>query len=324
MIKKLLKSLIAIAIITLSTSIAHTQPAAQSYPNKPIHMIVPYAVGGGVDNITRVVVRYLSPLLGQPIVIDNKAGANGNIGADFVAKANPDGYTLLMGASFLSTNRATMSNVPYDAKTDLLPVARAGRSPSILVVSAEMPVKSVTELVKYVRANPEKTSYGVIGIGSPPTIMFIKHLNSTPVQILYKGGSLAVPDLISQRLTFMVNPASEVLTQIQSGKLRALAVTGTERFFALPDVPTMGEAGVPNDEFIVWWGIMAPSKTSQAIVDKISSAMAQVMKMPEVIEALHNLGIDQAYLNHADFKAFYSNQLNDDEKIAKEFNLKVQ
>lgn len=298
--------------------------SAQSYPDKPIHMIVPYAVGGGVDNITRVVVRYLSPLLGQTIVIDNKSGANGNIGADFVAKASPDGYTLLMGASFLSTNRATMKDLPYDARTDLLPVARAGRSPSILVVSADMPVKNVSELVSYVRAHPEKSSYGVIGIGSPATIMFVKHLNSTPVQVLYKGGSLAIPDLLTQRLTFMVNPASEVLPQIQSGKLRALAVTGTERFFALPDVPTMGEAGVPNDEFIVWWGIMAPKNTPDPIAQKISEAMAQVMKMPEVIESLHTLGIDQAYLNHQDFIKFYSRQLEDDERVAQEFNLKIQ
>ncbi len=310
-------------ILAISFGICPTG-SAQTYPNKPIHMIVPYAVGGGVDNITRVVARYLSPLLGQTIVIDNKAGANGNIGADFVAKAAPDGYTLLMGASFLSTNRATMKDLPYDAQTDLLPIARAGRSPSILVVSAEMPVKNVAELVNDVRANPDKRSYGVIGVGSPPTIMFIKHLNSTPVQILYKGGSLAIPDLLTQRLTFMVNPASEVLTQIQSGKLRALAVTGTERFFALPDVPTMGEAGVPNDEFIVWWGIMGPNKLPAEIAEKISSAMAQVMNMPEVIEALHHLGIDQAYLNHQDFKQFYARQLEDDERVAQEFNLKIK
>ncbi len=316
----LLKFALAVAIFLGVGSVS----LAQQYPDKPIHMIVPYAVGGGVDNITRVVVRYLSPLLGQTIVIDNKSGANGNIGADFVAKAAPDGYTLLMGASFLSTNRATMKDLTYDARTDLLPVARAGRSPSILVVSAEMPVKSVSELVRYVRAHPEKSSYGVIGIGSPPTIMFIKHLNSTPVQILYKGGSLAIPDLLTQRLTFMVNPASEVLAQIQSGKLRALAVTGTERFFALPDVPTMGEAGVPNDEFIVWWGMMAPKNTPTPIAEKISAAMALVMNMPEVIESLHKLGIDQAYLSHQDFIKFYSRQLDDDERVAEEFNLKIK
>lgn len=315
--------LIKLVLVVGASLGACTSVLAQTYPDKPIHMIVPYAVGGGVDNITRVVVRYLSPLLGQTIVVDNKSGANGNIGADFVAKAPPDGYTLLMGASFLSTNRATMKELTYDASADLLPVARAGQSPSILVVSAEMPVKNVAELVSYVRAHPDKSSYGVIGIGSPPTIMFVKHVNSTPVQILYKGGSLAIPDLLSQRLTFMVNPASEVLTQIQSGKLRALAVTGTERFFALPDVPTMGEAGVPNDEFIVWWGIMGPSKLPQAIADKISVAMGEVMKMPEVIEALHNLGIADAYLNHQDFKKFYSRQIEDDERIAREFNLKI-
>src|SRR4051812_4282244 len=150
--------------VAAALGLLHAAPAAaQAYPDKAVKLVVPYAAGGGVDNIARVIAQHLGPRLKQPVVIDNKPGANANIGADLVAKAPPDGYTALMGATFLAFNRAAMKNLPYDAAKDLVPVARVGRAPTVLVVPASLPVKNVAELVAYLKANPDKVSYGAVG-----------------------------------------------------------------------------------------------------------------------------------------------------------------
>ena len=296
-------------------------PRAQTYPDKPLHIVVPYAAGGGVDNITRIVSERLATRLGQVVVIDNRPGANGNIGANLVAKANSDGYTMLMGASFLATNRASEANMTYDALTDLIPVARAGRSSQILLVPSTLPAKTVSELIAYLKANPTTTAYGTVGTVSPTALIFIKNTATSPVQILYKGGSLAMPDLISGRLTFMIPVASEGLPHVSSGKLRALAVTGSQRMQALPAVPTLQEAGVENLEGIIWWGLFAPAKTPQAIIDKVSKEMLALLEYPEVASAFAQLGIEPAPLNAQQFASFYQAEIQSYAQVAKEFNL---
>lgn len=315
---------LAIAGSTLFALAAPAAIAQQAWPDKPVHIVVPYAAGGGVDNIARVVATHLAPRLKQPVIIDNRPGANANLGSDAVAKAAPDGTTLLMGATFLAFNRATMKGLPYDSLTDLQPVARTGKAPFVLVVPATLGVKTVSELVAYMKANPDKSSYGAVGAGAPTNLIFVKNTGTAPVQVLYKGGAAAMPDLIAGRVTFMIQTASEVLPHIAAGKLKALAVTGSERFKALPDVPTMGQAGVANLEGTGWWGVFAPARTPSAIVERLSSEVQAVMKLPDVIASLDKLGVESAPLPAAEFAQFFRQEVKMHADVAREFNLAVE
>ena len=304
--------------------VSNYSAVAQTFPDKPVHIVVPYSAGGGVDNITRVVSDRLAARLGQTVVIENKPGGNGNIGSNLVAKSAPDGYMLLMGASYLATNRASESNLAYDALTDLAPVARAGRSAQILVVSDASGLKTVADLVSYMKANPGTSAYGTVGVASPTSLIFVKKTGTTPVQVLYKGGSTAMPDLISQRLTFMIPVASEALPHILSGKLRALAVTGNQRMKALPDVPTLHEEGVGGLEGIIWWGLFAPAKTPQPVIDRLSNGLMAVLQDPDVATGFANLGIEPAPLPSAEFAAFYQSEISNYAQVAREYNLAVK
>lgn len=297
---------------------------AQAYPDKPVRFIVPFAAGGGVDNITRALTPFLAQKLQQPMLVENKPGANANIGADAVAKAAPDGYTLLMGATFLAFNRATTQRLAYDALNDLVPVARTGRAPFILAVSANAPFKTVAELVAHMKANPAGASYGAVGAGAPAQLLFVRNTGTQPVQVLYKGGAAAMPDLISGRLTFMIQTASEILPQVANGKLRALAVTGTERAKALPDVPTMAQAGIADLEGTGWWGVFAPARTPQAVVERLSREVVAVLQLPEVVAALERMGIESAPMPHAEFAPYYRAELERFADVARAFNLRSE
>jgi tripartite-type tricarboxylate transporter receptor subunit TctC len=297
--------------------------SAQTWPDKPMKLVVPYAAGGGVDNISRIMAPHLAQRLKQPVVIENRPGANANIGTDFVAKAAPDGSTALMGATFLGFNRATMKNLGYDSLTDLVPVARTDKAPFVLVVSAALPVKSVAELVAFMKANPDRSNYGAVGAGAPSNLIFVKNTGTNSVQVLYKGGAAAMPDLIAGRITYMIQTASEVLPLVASDKLRALAVTGTTRFAALPNVPTMGEAGVSGLGITGWWGVFVPAKTPPAIVERLSTEIQAVMKLPDVVAALAKLGVESAPMPAAEFGEFYRKEIKDYGDIAKQFNLVV-
>jgi tripartite-type tricarboxylate transporter receptor subunit TctC len=315
----------SLALIAAAAGLLMPGPAAaQTYPDKAIKLVVPYAAGGGVDNIARVIAQHLAPRLKQPVVIDNKPGANANIGADLVAKAQPDGYTVLMGATFLAFNRAAMKNLPYDAVKDLVPIARVGRAPTVLVVPASLPVKNVAELVDYLKANKDKASYGAVGSASPPTLLFAARTGTSAVQVLYKGGSAALPDLMAGRLTYMIQTTSEVLPHITSGKLKALAVTSGERFKALPDVPTFKEAGVSGIEWTGWWGMFAPAGTPPAIVQRLSSEMQAVIAMPEVAAAFDRLGVEAAPQPAVDFGVFFRKSAAEHELYAREFKMSIE
>jgi len=294
---------------------------AQGYPEKVVRIVVPFAAGGGVDSIARVVATQLSLRLKQAVIIENRPGANANIGTDYVAKVAPDGYTFLMGATYLGFNRATNKSLPYDALSDFAPVARAGVSAQVLVVPATSPIKSVAELVAFMRANPTKSFYGSVAAASPTNLIFTKNTGTHPEQVLYRGGSAAMPDLISGRLTYMLPVASEVLTQISSGRLRALAVVGPRRLKVLPRVPTMAEAGVSDLTGVIWWGLFAPAKTPPPVVDRVATEMQALLKMPEVASAFEKLGIEPAPLTGTAFVQFYKGEIKAFADVAREFNL---
>jgi tripartite-type tricarboxylate transporter receptor subunit TctC len=319
------RRLLAVASIAASAIALGAEPSfAEDYPTKPIHLIVPYAAGGGVDNIARVVAQQLGSQLKQPVLVENRPGGNANIGAEAVAKARPDGYTLLMGATFLAFNRAVMKNLSYDPVRDLTPIARAGRAPVVLVVPSSSPIKSAAELVAYLKANPDKGSYGTVGTASPVHLLFTKNTGTKPVEVPYKGGAAALPDLISGRLTYMIQTTSEVLPMVASGKLRPLAVSSGERFKALPNVPTMKEAGVPGIDWTGWWGMFAPAGTPAPIVQRLSTELQVILKLPEVTAAIEKLGIEPAPQPSAEFASFFKQSVNEHEAVAREFKLTVE
>ncbi len=312
----------ALACTALALCGAVQAQGADRWPDKPVHLVVPYAAGGGVDNVARIVAPPLAAKLGQPVIIDNKPGANANIGSDFAAKATPDGYTFLVGATFLAGNRAAMSGLTYDAEKDFAPVARLARSAAILIVSAALPVRSVAELVAYAKAHPDQSSYAVVGTASPNNQIFIRNTGIPAVQVLYKGGSQAMPDLIAGRVLFMTTTASEALPLIRSGKLRALAVTGNDRIKELPEVPTMAQAGVPNLTAVGWWGLLAPAKTPPAALNKLAAAVAEVVCQPAVVSAMEGIGVEAAGMDVPAFTRFYADELKFYGDAVREFGLK--
>ena len=312
-----------ILVTMLSVLISSSTVAQSQWPEKPITMVVPYAAGGGVDNIARIVMPALAKELGQSVIINNKPGANANIGTGIVANAAPDGYTFLIGATYLAGNRAMMSDIGYDALEDLTPVSRLGQSPAMLVVSSTLPVKSVQDLIAYGKEHPADTSYASVGAASLNPLLFVRNTGINAVPVMYKGGGQAMPDLISGRVTFMLTPISEVLPSVKSGNLRALAITGLNRIKQMPDVPTMDQAGVKDLTSVVWWAVFGPKNLPEKINHRLASALDVVLHKPEVITALEALSIEAAPLSGKIFNDFYRSEICFFADTAKEFNLKA-
>ncbi len=312
-----------LAVLLLSVALTISAGASNAqWPDRPITMVVPYAAGGGVDNIARIVMPPLAKELGQTIVISNKPGANANIGSSYVASAPPDGYTFLVGATFLAANRALMTGLNYDSLTDLAPVSRLGQSPALLVTSSRLPIHSVKDLVEYGNAHPTETSYASVGVAALNPLIFVRNTGIRAVPVLYKGGGQALPDLISGRVTFMLTPVSEVLPTVEGGSLRALAVTGVERLKALASIPTMAEQGVADLTGVIWWGVFSPKDMPEAINAQMATALDKVLRKPEVIESMSALSIEAAPLSGAAFADFYRSEIKFYADTAKAFNLK--
>ena len=285
-IRKLLGVLFCAALIPAAA-------LAQTYPNKPIRIVVPFAAGGAVDVVARAVGQRMSEQMGNPVIIENKPGASANLGAELVAKAQPDGYTVLMGANGLATNMTLFHNLAFDTMKDFAPVARVGYAPLVLVVEASSPAKSLKDLVAQAKAKPGSLNYGSAGNGGSGHLaseLFALTTKIDVVHVPYKGGSPALTDLMGGRLSFMIINPIEVLSNIKSGRLRALAVASPKRIAMLPDVPTFTEAGVPGYDASVWWGLVAPVKTPKDIVAKLSSEALKALEDAGVKEKLSNLG----------------------------------
>lgn len=266
---------------------------AQNYPNKPIRIIVPFAAGGAVDVVARAVGQRMSEQMGNPVIIENKPGASANLGAEQVAKAQPDGYTVLMGANGLATNMTLFRNLTFDTLKDFAPIARVGYAPLVLVVEASFPAKTLKDLIAQAKAKPGTLNYGSPGNGSSGHLATELLELTTKMDVMhvpYKGGSPALTDLMGGRLSFMIINPIEALPNIKSGRLRALAVASTKRIAMLPDVPTFIEAGVPGYDASVWWGLVAPAKTPKEAVAKLSSEAMKALEDEGVREKLANLG----------------------------------
>ncbi len=270
-------------------------PAA-GYPNKSIRLIVPFPAGGGTDIVARAISVKLTEAWGQQIIIDNRGGAGGVIGADTVAKSTPDGYTLLFGTpGALVINPLLNSKLPYNATKDFAPVSLLALNPQLLAVHNSMPVGTVRELIAYAKAQPGKLNYASVGEGTPNHLAMelFKFMSGTQmVHVPYKGAAPAVTDLVGGQVNLMFNPMPPLMPHVKSGRLKALGVGSTQRSPALPDVPTIAEAGVPGYEYVTWYSIVAPAKTPRAIIDKINSRLAAVLAIPEIALRLSSQGAE--------------------------------
>ena len=278
-------------LLAATFALAATTALAQPYPNKSIKLIVPYPPGGATDVIGRVMAQRLTTALGQQVVVDNRGGAGGNIGAEAVAKSPPDGYTLLMGALTSHSIMATLEKgtIRYDLGKDLTPVAVVGSVPLVWVVHPSLPVKTLQELVAYAKANPGKLTYASSGAGAPQRMcaeLFKLKIGADMVHVPYKGSGPAMSDLVGGQVLTMCETVPASLQLIKGGKLRALAVTMPERISQLPDVPTAAEAGVTGIEVASLFGVMAPAGTPAPIVQRLNAEIQKILAMPEAQEQL--------------------------------------
>lgn len=285
------------SVITLITALLSVPAVAQGYPDKPVRLVVPWPAGGLVDIAARSVAKELQVSMGQPFVIDNKAGAGGVIGADLVAKAPPDGYTLAFTTSALNMNAALGQRLPFDTARDFAPVALVAFAPSIVVVNVRLPAQSVQELTALARARPGKLSYASAGIGSPAhlaTELYKFTMGLDIAHIPYKGAPQAITDLVAGHVDILFANAAVALPQIRSGAVRALAVTGAERFAVLPDLPTMAESGVKDFEADQWLGILAPRAAAPVILSRLRSEVDRALKSEALRTALQTSGMSVA------------------------------
>jgi tripartite-type tricarboxylate transporter receptor subunit TctC len=267
--------------------------AAQDYPNRPVRMVVPYAAGGGVDIVARAVSQELAKGIGQPVIVENRTGAGSNIGSDFVAKAAPDGYTLLMASPANAINMSLYRKMPYDTQRDLAPLALVGAVPSVLVVSPALPVKTVAELVALAKEKPGSLNYGSGGSGTSEHLsaeMFKSLAAIDLVHVPYKGGANAMTDVISGQLSLMFTNMLGAMPHVRSGKLKAIAIADSRRSPSLPEVPTFAEAGFKDFEVLVWWGVMAPARTPAPVVTYLNREIVAALGAPELKERLDGMG----------------------------------
>lgn len=268
---------------------------AQSYPSKPIKLVVPWAPGGGIDNLARVVGEKLAENLGQPIVIENRPGAASSVGTAFVAKAAPDGYTLILSNTTHSINATLYRALPYDSVKDFAPVMFVASSMGVLVVYPAFPAKTIKDLVTVAKAKPGTINYGSAGNGSIQHLageLFKSMAQVDLVHVPYKAGGTVVVDLLSERVAVYFPPIAQIMPMITSGKLRPIAVTGLQRSPLMPEVPTVSEAGLAGFEVIDWYGIQAPAGTSPEIVARLNGELSRILNTSEMRERLRSRGYE--------------------------------
>src|SRR5438105_9038185 len=292
-------------------AIAASSAHAQSYPNRPIKIVVPYAAGGAVDIVARTIGQPLSEAMKQPVIVENKPGASANIGMEFVAKSAPDGYTLLMASNGIATNMALFPNLAFDGRRDFAPIAKIGYAPLVIVVPASSPAKSFKDLIAMAKAKPDKLTYASAGNGSSGHLAGELLKSTAKIDVLhvpYKGGAPAITDLLGERISFMpINPV-EVIAHIRAGQSRALAIASDKRLPLLPDVPTVGEAGLAGYEASVWWGLVAPAKTPPEIIRRLNAETNKALANPAIANKLAELGVVVTHGTPEEFAAFIKSQ----------------
>lgn len=290
------RHLLALLALTGLGFAAHAQPAATDWPSKPIRWIVPFPPGGAMDAIARTLGDKAAKTLGQPFVIENKPGAGGNIGADYVAKQPGDGYTMMITSIGMATNKPLYGKLSYDPVKDFAPVSLLAVVPNVLVTNATQPdVKTARDVIAAARKAPGKLTYASAGNGTSIHLageMFASMAKVDMLHVPYKGSGPAVADLLGGQVNYMFDSITSARPHIQSGKLRALGVTTAKRSSTLPDVPTLAEAGVPGYEVSPWFAVFMPASTPKAIVGKVNAALLAAMKDPDVVKRFENIGAE--------------------------------
>lgn len=324
-LKKSIRAVAATAMVGAIAAPLAVQ-AQSNYPDRPIKMVVGFAPGGATDIVARLIGVEMEKLLGQPIVIDNKAGGGSNIGAAEAARGKPDGYTLFMMTVAQTINPAVYSKLSYNTQKDFEPIALTMSSPSILVVNPKIPANSVAELVAWAKANPGKLTMASSGAGGSPHMaaeLFKISAGIDYLHVPYKGANPAMNDVLSGVVMGGFKTATAAIPQIQAGNVRALAVAAPQRLSQLPDLPTMAESGFPNLNVTSWNGIVAPAGTPKAIVDKLNAVVNEVLKNPEVVAQFQKRAAVPVGGSPAYFRAFIDRELKTWAGVAKAANVKI-
>jgi tripartite-type tricarboxylate transporter receptor subunit TctC len=314
-----------LACLAAASSTIAAVHAQQDFPNKPIHIIVGYAAGGGNDIIVRVVAPKMSEGLGQPVIIENKPGAQGIISCEYVAKSAPDGYTLLMGPSGpMTMNPAIYSKLPYEPLKDFAPISMIGDFPLILVVNATLPVKSVKELVAYAKARPDRVNYAASAAPFQLAAeLFNQKTGTRFAHIPYKSSGDSINAVISGQVTMTIMDPPPAIGPLKGGRARGLAVTSASRDPSMPDLPTLAEAGGPDIEIRLFTGFLAPAATPSAIVKRLQQELARVVKLPEIKERLDQMAIVPSGNTPEEFRKIIATDIAKWTAVAKAANIKA-
>lgn len=303
-----LRVLLFTALLAVPAAALWSGPAAaqtaQAYPTKPVRVVIPWPPSGSNDLAGRVWAQKLTQILGKPFIVDNRAGAAGTIGADVVAKSPPDGYTLMVHSTTHVGNPWLYKKLPYDTLRDFTPIGLIASQPGVLAVHPSLPVKTVNDLIALAKAKPSSINYGSSGNGGQPHLsmaLFEQMAGVSLVHVPYKGGGPAVTGLVSGETQVMIATLASAITQIQSGRLRAIAVSGSERLKSVPELPTISEAGLPGYDMDAWMGLFAPAGMPKDLIEKLSTETARVLQMPEVIQQLAMQGAEPRILTPEQF-----------------------
>lgn len=318
------------AVAAVSASLAMTASQAQDFPSQAIQIVIPYAPGGGSDVIARPLAQDLAERLKQPVILDHKGGAGGNIGAQMAAKAQPNGYTLVMANNSHVINPFVYKSPGYDMQADFAPISVVATAPLVVVVHKSSPVKTLREFVELAKKNPGKLNFGSSGVGTPgqmAPLLFFKQAGINLVHIAYKGSGPAVMAQLSQQFDIQFATPAVVAPHIKSGDLRALAVTSKARFAAFPDVPSVVEAGIPglgDYDQSIWWGLLAPARTDPKILDALHANVTAAVRSPKITELLTSRGMVPTTTTRAEFQALIKGDLQKWEAVVRENSITAE
>jgi tripartite-type tricarboxylate transporter receptor subunit TctC len=316
----------AAAVVLLLGGPALAQPAAQGYPSKPIRFILPFPPGGGTDIIGRILADRMSADLGQPVVIENRGGAGGNIGADLAAKSAPDGYTIVMVAPSLAISPALYAKLNYDPVKDFAPIGLVASVPNVLVIHPSVPAQTLAEFIALAKRDPGGMNFGSGGSGTSNHLageLFNIVAGVKLVHVPYKGVNLAMNDVIGGQLQLVVIGITAAAQHIKSGRLRALAVITPQRSPVLPDVPTTAEAGLPNFVVNTWYGLLAPAGTPKTIIDQLNAELGRIMHSPELKDQLATMATEPMTSTPEEFGEFIKREMAKWGAVVREAGLKV-